>query len=99
MDIKKLALEMDLTCINAYKLDALKSVSWSNEIANADVRNQNNEELAIAIKDPGSVRVINGDKISCTTDKCKCDVTETGMGVILLKCLLALYVIQIGWML
>lgn len=26
MDILKLAAEMDLTCINAYKLDALKSV-------------------------------------------------------------------------
>lgn len=77
MDIKKLAAEMGLTCINASKLDALKSVSQSNEITNVDVRNQDNEELDVEIEDPGSLRVTNGYKISCTTDKHKSDVTET----------------------
>lgn len=34
MDILKLAAEMDLNCIKAYKLDALKSVRKTNETRN-----------------------------------------------------------------
>ena len=86
MDIKNLAAEMDLTCINAYKLDALKSVFHGNETTDAGVRTQNNKELDVGVENAGSFRFTNGDMVTCTTDKCKSDVfTETGMSIMLCK--------------
>lgn len=81
MDINKLSAEMGLTCINAYKLDALKSVIRSNEKTNSGAGNQNtenNEELDVPAKYPGSLVSTDNDTDACTADKCKSAVfTET----------------------
>ncbi|XP_042477631.1 rRNA (cytosine-C(5))-methyltransferase NOP2C-like [Macadamia integrifolia] len=44
MDIQKLAAEMGLTCITTYKLDALKSVSCTNQSVDFATQNCNEEK-------------------------------------------------------
>lgn len=81
MDIKKLAAEMELSCINAYKLDALKSVIRSHEKADVGGKNQsieNDEELDVLVTCRESLTSANSDR--GTTDECKNEsYTETSM--------------------
>lgn len=67
MDILKLAAEMDLSCIKAYKLDALKSVVNSETISTTHV---NNEESGVPAIDQSSSTFIRGDKISIDVETC-----------------------------
>lgn len=52
MDISNLASEMGLTCINAYRLDALKSVRKNNEVistcASKDSKTEGTENCKFA---------------------------------------------------
>lgn len=73
MDIKRLAAEMDLTCINAYKLDALKSVRCSGTI-NAFSINPNDQALKRAVINPVFQNSENGNIADCTTDNNRGDV-------------------------
>ncbi|XP_020268515.1 putative methyltransferase NSUN6 isoform X2 [Asparagus officinalis] len=73
MDIKKLAAEMDLTCINASKLDALKSVCQSKETKNVDIKDRNSDELDVAVKNSGYLGSRNGEAITCSADTYKTD--------------------------
>ncbi|XP_038981447.1 tRNA (cytosine(72)-C(5))-methyltransferase NSUN6 [Phoenix dactylifera] len=80
MEIMKLAAEMDLTCINAYKLDALKSVRRTNEGENTDVTDHIIRELDMTVKDSKSFRVTNGDVVSSNTETSGIDVTSMQTG-------------------
>ncbi|KAL6646447.1 hypothetical protein ACP70R_018055 [Stipagrostis hirtigluma subsp. patula] len=51
MDILKLAAEMDLNCIKAYKLDALKSVRKPTEAGNPDVTDNRTEAIEMVADD------------------------------------------------
>ncbi|KAG1346766.1 putative methyltransferase NSUN6 [Cocos nucifera] len=81
MEIMKLAAEMDLTCINAYKLDVLKSVRRTNEGENTDVTDHITRDSDITVKDSKSFRVTNGDIVSSNTETSGIDVTcmQTGL--------------------
>ncbi|CAD6344066.1 unnamed protein product [Miscanthus lutarioriparius] len=52
MDILKLASEMDLSCIKAYKLDALKSVRKTDEARNLGMADNHSEAVEIPTEDP-----------------------------------------------
>jgi len=58
LDIEKLAVELGLSCIKAFKLDALKSVSRRNDIdachnnATNDVKNQVSSNLQVERMSP-----------------------------------------------
>lgn len=80
MEVMKLAAEMDLTCINAYKLDALKSVRWTNEGENTDVTDHIARELDMTVKDSKSFSVTNGDIVSNNTETSGTDVTSMQTG-------------------
>ena len=80
MEIMKLAAEMDLTCINAYKLDALKSVRRTNEGDNTDVTDHIIRDFDMTIKDSKSFRVTNGDIVSSNTETSGFDVTYMQTG-------------------
>ncbi|XP_010919742.1 rRNA (cytosine-C(5))-methyltransferase NOP2C [Elaeis guineensis] len=75
MEIMKLAAEMDLTCINAYKLDALKSVRRTNEGDNTDVTDHIIRDFDMTVKDSKSFRATNGDIVSSNTETSGFDVT------------------------
>lgn len=64
MDILKLAAEMDLSCIKAYKLDALKSV------VNNEATHVNNEGSGIPAIDQSSSTFTRGYKISIAVETC-----------------------------
>ncbi|KAH7685604.1 16S rRNA (cytosine(967)-C(5))-methyltransferase protein [Dioscorea alata] len=69
MDIMKLATEMGLTCINAYKLDALKSVCQVKEILDVGV-----EILDLEVLNPvvtGTVGSPNGEMMNDDITKCR----------------------------
>lgn len=68
MDIKKLAAEMGLTCIHAYKLDALKSVRRTQEKINSDVHS---ETLDTTVNVSVASKITNGDGVADDTEKCK----------------------------
>lgn len=51
MDILNLASEMDLNCIKAYKLDALKSVRRTNEATNLGVADNHSEAIETLAED------------------------------------------------
>ncbi|XP_042394887.1 rRNA (cytosine-C(5))-methyltransferase NOP2C-like [Zingiber officinale] len=68
MDILKLVAEMDLSCIKAYKLDALKSVV-NNETISCTTH-VNNEESGVPAIDQSSSTFIRGDKISIDVETC-----------------------------
>ncbi|XP_042390127.1 rRNA (cytosine-C(5))-methyltransferase NOP2C-like isoform X2 [Zingiber officinale] len=68
MDILKLVAEMDLSCIKAYKLDALKSVV-NNETISCTTH-VNNEESGVSAIDQSSSTFIRGDKISIDVETC-----------------------------
>ena len=69
MDILKLASEMDLNCIKAYKLDALKSVRKTDEATNVGM----GEAIKTLAEDSGpchvtvDVRATNVNEESSTT--------------------------------
>ncbi|XP_066352073.1 rRNA (cytosine-C(5))-methyltransferase NOP2C-like [Miscanthus floridulus] len=52
MDILKLASEMDLSCIKAYKLDALKSVWKTDEARNLGMADNHSEAIETPTEDP-----------------------------------------------
>jgi len=52
MDILKLASEMDLSCIKAYKLDALKSVRKTDESRNLGMAHNHSEAIETPTEDP-----------------------------------------------
>lgn len=72
MDIKKLAAEMDLTCIRAYRLDALKSVRQPSEVSDAEATNLDREILDITV-DNSLPKLDNGDMLSANMDEDKVD--------------------------
>ncbi|KAJ6847889.1 putative methyltransferase NSUN6 isoform X1 [Iris pallida] len=68
MDIKKLAAEMGLTCIQAYKLDALKSVRRTQDTIKSDAHSETLDttgNVSIASK------ITNGDWVADDTENCK----------------------------
>jgi hypothetical protein len=72
MGILKLADEMGLSCIKAYKLDALKSVRKSNEARNLGVADNSEaivtmEENSVPCHTTTSARVTNAVEDSSTT--------------------------------
>lgn len=75
MEIMKLAAEMDLTCINAYKLDALKSVRRTTEGENTAITGHIIEELDMTVKDSRSFSVTNGDMVTSNTETSSIDAT------------------------
>ncbi|XP_020590413.1 putative methyltransferase NSUN6 isoform X2 [Phalaenopsis equestris] len=54
MDIKKLAAEMDLTCIRPYRLDALKSVCQTSMVTNAASTNLDHDLLDMTVENSSS---------------------------------------------
>ncbi|KAM0946124.1 putative 16S rRNA (cytosine(967)-C(5))-methyltransferase [Dioscorea sansibarensis] len=80
MDIVKLATEMGLTCINAYRLDALKSVCQVKEILNVGLENLDLEALNPIVT--GTVGFLNGDVINNDITKCRngTKLMQTGNG-------------------
>ncbi|KAI0524757.1 hypothetical protein KFK09_004142 [Dendrobium nobile] len=79
MDIKKLAAEMDLTCIRAYRLDALKSVSQTVVGADVVATNLDREIYDITIMKSSS-RLDNGDMHRVNMDRDKIDAEIMSMG-------------------
>ncbi|KAG2578362.1 rRNA (cytosine-C(5))-methyltransferase NOP2C-like isoform X4 [Panicum virgatum] len=73
MDILKLASEMDLSCIKAYKLDALKSVRKTDEATNVGMGDSHCEAIKTLAEDSGpchvtvDVRATNVNEESSTT--------------------------------
>ncbi|PKU68557.1 ribosomal RNA methyltransferase Nop2 [Dendrobium catenatum] len=79
MDIKILAAEMDLTCIRAYRLDALKSVSQTVVGADVVATNLDREIYDITIMKSSS-RLDNGDMHRVNMDRDKIDAEIMSMG-------------------
>ena len=73
MDILKLASEMDLSCIKAYKLDPLKSVRKTDEATNVGMGDSHCEAIKTLAEDSGpchvtvDVRATNVNEESSTT--------------------------------
>lgn len=57
MDILKLAAEMDLNCIKAYKLDALKSVRKTTEARNHGMADNHSEAIETMAEDSDSCHI------------------------------------------
>ncbi|WOL14543.1 methyltransferase NSUN6 isoform X1 [Canna indica] len=78
MDILKLAAEMDLTCIKAYKLDALKSVCRANGTINSGITDANNEELDdVTANNRSSSGFHTDDKVSIDMETCSNDASPS----------------------
>ncbi|URE23420.1 PUA domain [Musa troglodytarum] len=77
MDVLKLAAEMDLTCIKAYKLDALKSVQRTNGMMYSEKTDSNNDEPDIAAVNSCSSSFSTDVKINTEMEKCSINATPS----------------------
>ncbi|XP_072992243.1 rRNA (cytosine-C(5))-methyltransferase NOP2C isoform X1 [Typha latifolia] len=76
MDILKLAAEMDLHCIKAYKLDALKSVQRADEGSNVGMADHKVEALNITAEDLSSFGSAADIEVP-SIEKCSSSLTIT----------------------
>ncbi|KAJ8458529.1 hypothetical protein OPV22_031455 [Ensete ventricosum] len=77
MDVLKLAAEMDLTCIKAYKLDALKSVQRTNGMMYSEKTDSNNDESDIAAVNSCSSSFSTDVKNNIEMEKCGINATPS----------------------
>ncbi|CAD5166868.1 rRNA (cytosine-C(5))-methyltransferase NOP2C isoform X1 [Musa acuminata AAA Group] len=77
MDVLKLAAEMDLTCIKAYKLDALKSVQRTNGMLYSEKTDSNNDEPDIAAVNSCLSSFSTDVKINIEMEKCSINATPS----------------------
>jgi len=77
MDILKLASEMDLSCIKAYKLDALKSVCKTDEARNLGMADNHSEAIETPTEDPCHATV-DGRSTSVDEDNSTTTVVHSG---------------------
>ncbi|XP_058095316.1 rRNA (cytosine-C(5))-methyltransferase NOP2C isoform X2 [Magnolia sinica] len=68
LDIQKLAAEMDLNCITAYRLDALKAVCRTNGSINVDLQNCNEETFGVSVDNAGQLGFSEQDMASMATE-------------------------------
>lgn len=79
MGILKLADEMGLSCIRAYKLDALKSVRKAYEERNLGVADNCSEAIVTLAENSGPIRSLIGDKVmNAAEDSSTAIVVQTG---------------------
>lgn len=77
MDILKLAAEMDLTCIKAYKIDALKSVYKTNETMYSGITEAKIEDLDVTVVDPNSSSFPADEKICIDMATCSINASPS----------------------
>ena len=66
MDIQKLAAEMGLNCITAYRLDALKSVARVNGSADPVIPARDEDSLVVNVNDSGQLGFPVEGEVSAT---------------------------------
>lgn len=66
MDIQKLAVEMGLNCITAYRLDALKAVACFNGSADPVTETRDEGSFGTSINDSGRLGFPEEGKVSVT---------------------------------
>lgn len=81
MDILKLAAEMDLNCIKAYKLDALKSVRKTNEAKYIGKAGSRTDAIVTLAEDSEPcINKVDAGTTNASEDSSTRSVVQTGKG-------------------